>query len=284
MQCKYLCDTQLAHIALSVSDLQDDLIRANGRLDEIDYYLSIEIDENVITTIYKKMRILQQELADLEVQFETKSRIKAERNGEYAKISSEFNKSVENALASLEQRDDHERILQYAHHATSVLEEYKIRLQSSKISELSDIMTSCYKKLAKKKNLIEQIKIDAITLDFQYLNKDGGRVSKASLSAGEKQLMVISMLWALAICSKKKLPVIIDTPLSRLDSAHRTALIKTYFPNASEQTIILSTDSEVDEHYYKIMKPTIGDEFTLSYNDSNKASTIQRGYFKGVIQ
>ena len=45
----------------------------------------------------------------------------------------------------------------------------------------------------------------------------------ASLSAGEKQLMVISLLWALAICSKKKLPVIIDTPLSRLDSAHRVS-------------------------------------------------------------
>ena len=58
--------------------------------------------------------------------------------------------------------------------------------------------------------------------------------------------MVISLLWALAICSKRKLPVIIDTPLSRLDSNHRTTLVQTYFPNASEQTIILSTDTEID--------------------------------------
>lgn len=106
-------------------------------------------------------------------------------------------------------------------------------------------------------------------------------VEKTALSAGEKQLMVISILWALAICSKKKLPVIIDTPLSRLDSNHRKSLIKTYFPQASEQTIILSTDSEIDRNYYQLMKENVGDEFTLSYDDKSKSTTILKGYFIG---
>ena len=105
-------------------------------------------------------------------------------------------------------------------------------------------------------------------------------VDQGSLSAGEKQLMVISILWALAICSKKKLPVIIDTPLSRLDSTHRAALVTTYFPQASEQTIILSTDSEIDRHYYDMMQEYIGDEFTLNYSEETKSTTISRGYFQ----
>lgn len=84
--------------------------------------------------------------------------------------------------------------------------------------------------------------MESNTLNIKYLSEEGKEVPQDSLSAGEQQLMVISILWALAICSKKKLPVIIDTPLSRLDSLHRTALINTYFPNAGEQTIILSTD------------------------------------------
>lgn len=101
------------------------------------------------------------------------------------------------------------------------------------------------------------------------------------LSAGEQQLMVISILWALAICSKKKLPVIIDTPLSRLDSLHRTALINTYFPNAGEQTIILSTDSEIDSTYYELMKENVGDEFTLKYDELTKSTSIEEGYLMG---
>ena len=179
-----------------------------------------------------------------------------------------------------ELNDDGDRIVKYSHMATTILEEYKIRLQKDKIGIVAETMPVCYKKLANKKNLIDRIKMDPVSLDLKYLNADGEEVNKASLSAGEKQLMVISLLWALAICSKKKLPVIIDTPLSRLDSAHRVSLIHTYFPQASEQTIILSTDSEIDRNYYTIMKDDIGDEFTLVYDDSTKSTTIHRGYFR----
>ena len=112
-------------------------------------------------------------------------------------------------------------------------------------------MSECYKLLANKKTLIDHVTMDSESLDLHYINLEGDEVEKKSLSAGEKQLMVISLLWALAINSKKKLPVIIDTPLSRLDSAHRSALVKKYFPKASDQTIILSTDSEIDERYYQ---------------------------------
>jgi DNA sulfur modification protein DndD len=140
-------------------------------------------------------------------------------------------------------------------------------------------MTECYKKLANKKNLVNCIEMDPETLDLTYLNKDGDVVSKERLSAGEKQLMVISLLWSLAICSKKKLPVIIDTPLSRLDSAHRESLITTYFPHASEQTIILSTDSEIDERYYELMQDNVGDRFTLEYDDNEKTTSLTKTYF-----
>ena len=137
-------------------------------------------------------------------------------------------------------------------------------------------------KLANKKNLIRKIEMDPETLDWKCLSEDESEIPRDSLSAGEKQLMVISILWALAICSKKKLPVIIDTPLSRMDSQHRTALITTYFPNAGEQTIILSTDSEIDEGYYNLMKDNIGDEFTLNYDEVTRSTSIQKGYLIGA--
>ena len=120
----------------------------------------------------------------------------------------------------------------------------------------------------------------AFFVQLQYLDENGNEVSKESLSAGEKQLMIIAILWALALCSKKKLPVIIDTPLSRLDSQHRTSIISTYFPNASDQTIILSTDTEIDQNYYEMMKNSVGDEFTLVYSEETKSTSIKKGYFQ----
>lgn len=252
-----------------------------AKIDEIDSYLSVDIDEKALSKIYKKIKTLEQEIIEHEAALEIAQKQRTGLNGDVMRATSEYNRFVENMLSNLESDDDNGRILKYAHHATQVLAEYKIRLQKKKIGTLAETMTKCYKQLANKKNLISRIDMDAVTLDFVYLNADNQIVPKESLSAGEKQLMVISLLWALAICSKKKLPVIIDTPLSRMDSVHRVALIKTYFPNASDQTIILSTDSEIDKHYYEIMKDTVGDEFTLVYDDELKCSKIKKGYFLG---
>lgn len=252
-----------------------------AKIDEIDSYLSVDIDEKVLSKIYKKIKTLEQEIIEHEASLEIAQKQRTGLNGDVMRATSEYNRFVENMLSNLESDDDNGRILKYAHHATQALAEYKIRLQKKKIGTLAETMTKCYKQLANKKNLISRIDMDAVTLDFVYLNADNQIVPKESLSAGEKQLMVISFLWALAICSKKKLPVIIDTPLSRMDSVHRVALIKTYFPNASDQTIILSTDSEIDKHYYEIMKDTVGDEFTLVYDDELKCSKIKKGYFLG---
>ena len=164
--------------------------------------------------------------------------------------------------------------------ALRIVDAYTLELQKRKTGTLGKTITECYKKLANKKNLIQEIVMDPETLDMQYLDEKGDAVSKESLSAGEKQLMVIAILWALALCSKKKLPVIIDTPLSRLDSQHRTSIISTYFPNASDQTIILSTDTEIDHNYYEMMKESVGDEFTLIYSEETKSTSIEKGYFR----
>ena len=253
--------------------------KSNDKVNEIDSYLSVDIDENALTRLYKRMKTIEQEILDLEVELEGEQKKRVPVHGDAIRANTEYNKYLESFISELELNDDSDRIIKYAHLATQILDVYKVRLQERKIGVLASAMTDCYKKLANKKNLIERIEMDPVTLDFVYLNYDGEIVPKDSLSAGEKQLMVISLLWALAICSKKKLPVIIDTPLSRMDSDHRISLITTYFPQASEQTIILSTDSEIDKTYYQIMKENVGDEFTLVYDDIKKCSTIQKGYF-----
>lgn len=73
------------------------------------------------------------------------------------------------------------------------------------------------------------------------------------------------MLWGLARASAHPLPAIIDTPMARLDAAHRRHLIERYFPNASHQVLILSTDTEVDRHYYQALRPCIARAYHLRY-------------------
>ncbi|MGO4948186.1 DNA sulfur modification protein DndD [Blautia sp. Sow4_E7] len=252
------------------------------KIDEIDNYLSVDIDEKALNRIFKRIKELEKEIMTEEVNLSSLQQRRTTLHGAAMIAESEFSKAAEQVLSSLESDDDNKRTVKYAHMAIEIIKRYRIRLQQRKTDILAKTMTDCYRKLAYKKHLIEEIQMDPVTLDIHYLNGAGEEVEKKKLSAGEKQLTVISLLWALAICSKKKLPVIIDTPLSRLDSIHREALISTYFPNASDQTIILSTDSEIDQKYYELLKPHIGDEFTLVYDDELMKTTIKKGYlFEG---
>lgn len=280
-QVESLLGTELMKAKGRTLRVMADSTRGQAKVSEIDNYLSVDIDEKMLARLYKKIKMLEQEIVDVELAIENEQKKRIALHGEAIKKASEYSRYVEQLLSELELNEDEDRILKYSHQAIRILDEYKVRLQKRKVGVLATTMTDCYKKLANKKNLIDRIQMDAATLDFEYFNAEGQVVPRESLSAGEKQLMVISLLWALAICSKKKLPVIIDTPLSRMDSNHRISLINTYFPQASDQTIILSTDSEIDARYYEIMKENVGDEFTLIYDDDMKCSTIEKGYFKG---
>lgn len=252
------------------------------KLNEIDSYLSVEINEKEINEIYAKIKDTEQTKRALELQLEKMLVSRSSKNGEALHSNTEFSKFVESILDKLEMNDDADRIMKYANQAIKIIQVYKVRLQELKLGKLAETMTNCYKRLANKKNMIQEISMNTTTLDLIYYNAEGEMVDKSSLSAGEKQLMVVSLLWSLAICSKKKLPVIIDTPLARLDSDHRSSLVTSYFPNASEQTIILSTDSEIDKHYYDMMADYIGDEYTLLYDDINKNTSVKKGYFNEV--
>lgn len=282
LKANELLNSKLQDEVNKTRELLNQQSNLKSQRDEIESYLNLDINEEELQSVYRKIKKTEQKIIAEEVQKNTLLSQRSTLNGEMIKSTSEFNHAVERMLQEMETSDDIERVLKYSHIAINVLDEYIVQLQTDKIKILADTITDCYQKLANKKHLIRNIEMDRETLDLKYLDYSGSEVPRTSLSAGEKQLMVIAILWSLAICSKKKLPVIIDTPLSRLDSIHRKALIERYFPYASDQTIILSTDSEIDARDYELMKDFVGNEFILQYDDESKSTTIHQGYFSEV--
>lgn len=256
----------------------------NAGIFDAENYLSVATDHDAVNEAVKKISNLTQIKGEKTAELSNCEEKRKELHGIQMKTSSEFHKQVEKLLSNLEYNDDNQRTIIYIHKVQGILEKYEEELQRRKVDDLASTITECYKQIADKKHLIDRITMNEDSLDFTYLDRKGKEVEKLTLSAGEKQMMVIAILWALAKCSRKKLPVIIDTPLSRLDGSHREALIKKYFPNASEQTIILSTDTEINREYYQMMKPSIGDEYTLNYDDVTKSTTIRKGYDFGGEQ
>jgi DNA sulfur modification protein DndD len=159
------------------------------------------------------------------------------------------------------------------------LEEFKSTLIDRKVRALEESVTDCFNVLCRKKDSMRRISIDSNSFSVTVKDKDGHPIPKGQLSAGEKQVYAISMLWALGKTSNRPLPLIIDTPLARLDRDHRTLLAEHYFPNASHQVLILSTDTEVDEAYFEQLAPAISKAYLLDFDSMERATTVAPGYF-----
>ncbi|MFB8795109.1 MAG: DNA sulfur modification protein DndD [Microcoleus sp.] len=165
--------------------------------------------------------------------------------------------------------------------AQGTLKQFKEKLTLKKLNKLEIEITDCFRYLLHKTDLVHRVAIDTQTFSLSIYDSEGKQVPKHRLSAGEKQLLAIAFLWGLARVSGRQLPVAIDTPLGRLDSSHRNNLVERYFPSASHQVILLSTDTEIAKTEYDKLQEleAIAHSYILKYDSAKRQTTVETGYF-----
>ncbi|MEO1671443.1 MAG: DNA sulfur modification protein DndD, partial [Cyanobacteria bacterium J06631_2] len=163
----------------------------------------------------------------------------------------------------------------------ATLAEFREKLTLKKLNKLEVEVTECFRYLLHKTNLVHKVVIERHNFRISLYDPQGKPLPKQRLSAGEKQLLAIAFLWGLARVSGRNLPVAIDTPLGRLDSSHRHNLVERYFPDASHQVILLSTDTEIGEKEVNMLRKqdAIAQEYLLKYDPEKRQTTVEPGYF-----
>ena len=176
---------------------------------------------------------------------------------------------------------EEEHLINTVARVQDTLKIFREKLALKKLNKLETEVTECFRYLLHKSNLVHRVAIETETYRITLYDPQGQLLPKQRLSAGEKQLLAIAFLWSLARVSGKNLPVAIDTPLGRLDSSHRTNLIQRYFPSASHQVILLSTDTEIGKEEIAILRAenAIAHEYLLQYNQEQRQTKIVEGYF-----
>jgi DNA sulfur modification protein DndD len=229
------------------------------------------------TKLQKAVKQTQTEFNKMKSQSEIMNQKLIELDAETKKLKQELNEyTVENL-----KYQNSEHIINSAGKVQQTLKIFRERLTLKKLNKLEEEVKNCFLYLLHKSNLVHRIAIDSKTFGLSLYDLNGKPVPKHRLSAGEKQLLAIAFLWGLAKVSGRRLPIAIDTPLGRLDSSHRNNLVERYFPSASHQVILLSTDTEIAKKEYQTLQETeaIAREYLLQYNSKKRETTIKPGYF-----
>lgn len=161
----------------------------------------------------------------------------------------------------------------------NVLDEYSEKLKLKKITLLEEYLLEGILTLMHKDNFISKVSIDKESFEISLYREDGIQIPKDLLSKGEQQMFATAVLWALAKTSGRPLPFMIDTPLARLDMQHRANLVEEFFPIASHQVVIFSTNSEIDAQNYQKLYPYITRSYSMEYLSNTGKTKKNENYF-----
>ncbi|WP_071769100.1 DNA sulfur modification protein DndD [Burkholderia ubonensis] len=146
----------------------------------------------------------------------------------------------------------------------SVIDEVVPLLFPLKVKALAQAMTKVYRQLAHKDQVAKiEIDNDGTT---HILGKTGKEIF-FDRSAGENQIFATALIAGLADVSGVKAPLVVDTPLGRLDSQHRENIFKFWTSNPNRQVILLSQDKEIDPEFYARIHDSVGATFLLQHMD-----------------
>jgi len=244
-------------------------------LQDVVAQLSRVPDDEFIKPMYETLDSLNMELGGLT---EKQASLDAQ-HAELTNAKNELERRIEQINTKMKASYELDEKLQSVLKVEKVLAKYHLHLAKQKIQGLQEEFTKLFKVLHRKDDMIAGIRIDAETFNVTLYDRKDAIISKNSLSSGELEIYAMAMLWALAKTSGQKLPFIVDTPLARLDSKHRDNLIELFFPHASHQMMIFSTNTEVDQQYFNRLRPDVAHAYNLEYCEESKSTVVKEGYF-----
>ena len=268
-------DACLDEVPQEFCELNDILKGRQVELQEVERALQKVPAEEVLKPLVEKLSVLNQKLGQLRKQDEDKEQ--SIRTLLYQLEVAE--RKLDKLRYTQQLEEAHDQRQKRVENVQSVLSAYTARLTQAKIATLGNAIVEGFNQFSHKPDRIRRVELNSETFAVTLYDTHDRPLLKEELSAGEKQIYTTALLWALAKTSGKTLPMILDTPLGRLDSSHRQLLVERYFPYASHQVVLLSTDTEVEADLCSLLEPHISRTFHLAYQQAEGLTTIEEGYF-----
>ena len=259
-----------------VRDINERLegLRARKRL--IEHNRSRLPEPEQIVPLLKRLGAVQERVSSLRSEIEAINHSIDTKRKDIAKLS----RDAVLVIDRTREANDAVRVAEYCDRSIETLKIFRIKLIEARRSELQELIVESFLALIRKRDLVERISIDPETMGLTLYGPGDLLLSPGKLSAGERQLLAVSILWGLAKASGRMAPVVIDTPLGRLDGDHRDYLVERYFPKASRQVVLLSTDKEIGRRYSDLMDDWISKRYLIAYDPKMKTSGFTEGYFR----
>jgi DNA sulfur modification protein DndD len=164
--------------------------------------------------------------------------------------------------------------LALAERSRATLNSYQQALTRQRLLELEKALVESFNKICRKEHLLERVNINPVDFSVRLQGENGSALNMIDFSAGERELYALALIGSMRQISGHHLPVIIDTPLARLDKTHRHRFIRDYIPSVSDQVVLIATDAELDEQLLAVAEPYLARVYRISYDQEKNESLV----------
>lgn len=265
-------------VRADASKLGKRLRRAQDKSERAERQLKEVPDNEAVAPLVEELQKVEHKRGGLSIERE---RLDEElRQAEHELTSAE--RKLHRAQEEAEKASKGDESAVVALRTVDLLRDYRERTELRRLERIELEAARYFNRLSRKGELLSKITIDRDSFRVRVIRWDQTELPKERLSAGEKQLLAIAILWALAQASRRPLPVVVDTPLARLDAEHRRRLLTEYLPNVSHQVVVLSTDTEVDVAAAAELEAVTARRVFLAHDLRSAATAVEEGYFSAA--
>lgn len=230
--------------------------------------------EEQLANVFSLLQQYSKAVSSAEIQLHDLTHDLAETRSQLAHTEIRLNSAKQRLRMEFKDEALEQHGLEAAARAKRALGLFRERLLASKAHWLSEMITTEFRELLRKKKMISRVIVDPDTYAVSIVGTAGYILPMDRLSAGERQILAISVLSALIRERKGRFPVVVDTPLARLDHKHRESLINNFFARVSHQVLVLSTDEEVHGQAYTSLLPFMAAEHRLDYDEHQHRTAV----------
>lgn len=250
-----------------------------AELDQVERTLAAIPDAEALAPLHMRREEARETLLRAEAAHHVATERLAMTGADRAKATAAYEAALDKAAHANLAADDDRRLIEHVDRVRATLDGLRVEATKRHLVRISELVLEALGQLLRKQRLITDVHIDPETHTVTLTGVDGHTLPAKNLSAGERQLLAVALLWGLARAAGQPLPVVIDTPLGRLDGSHRGHLLERYFPQASHQVVLLSTDTEVDEEAFARLAPQVGRSYHLEFDPETNATFVNDGYW-----
>ena len=159
-----------------------------------------------------------------------------------------------------------------------LLRNFITEYRHTRIRDLEETFNKKFRELTNNPQAWREVDIDRDTFEINLVSSSDTDLSALEQSAGQKEILAFALIASIIELSEKQLPILIDTPLARLDTIHRDNILTKFFPYVGQQVIILATDAEVGFDQYRKLGPHLASEYHLDIDSATGQTAVKEGY------